>query len=65
MKAEGVLLGRTWTGEGTLGMAQFNCLADSLHDSFPRVAKKVLLWTHRRPLLFAEIGRFLDEGLIV
>jgi hypothetical protein len=71
MKQEGFLLGRSWSaapGEGDgawLGLAQFNCLADSLHDSFPFVDKAVLQWPHRRPLLMAEIGRFVDEGLIV
>ncbi len=68
MNREGFLLGRSWSaapGNPWLGLAQFNCLADSLHDSFPRVAKAVLQWPHRRPLLFAEIGRFVDEGVIV
>jgi mRNA deadenylase 3'-5' endonuclease subunit Ccr4 len=70
MKQEGYLLGRTWGPQGgpgpnTVGLAQFNCLADSLHDAFPRVDKSVLVWHHRRPLLLAEIGRFVDAGLVV
>jgi mRNA deadenylase 3'-5' endonuclease subunit Ccr4 len=42
---------------------QFNVLADSLSDAFPLVDPSVLTWTHRAPLLLAEIAR-ADADLV-
>ncbi len=53
------------TAEGTVGVAQFNCLADYLSDAFPRVEGRVLAWSHRFPLLVREITALLSLGMIV
>lgn len=66
---EGLLLGRALVrcapDAHCLGVVQWNILADSLSDAFPRVDKRLLRWEHRFPLLLAELRRFLSRGWIV
>ena len=48
-----------------LKIASWNILADQLHDAFPKVEKKFLVWEHRRELILKELRHFVENGFII
>lgn len=53
------------TPSNAMAVATWNTLADSLSDAFPHCTALTKSWAHRRPLIVAEVARFVCSGFMV